>query len=808
MQLPPQPWINVVANPQFGFLTSETGAGYTWSQNSRENRLTPWYNDPMLDPHGEALYLRDENSGAVWSLQPGPIPQPVTYEIRHGFGRSRYRHVSQQLGQEVCLFVPREDPVKLTLIRLRNLSDRPRRLSLFAYARLVLGVLPTDFASELSVKQDPATGALITENRNREFAGRIAFAAAVPLANTPIYVTGDRASFIGRHGSPARPAALYRDKTLDGRLGAGLDPCFALQAPIRLEPGATVELAFLLGEADDEDHARRLIDRYHAEGAAAKALAEVQTFWRDWLDGVQIQTPAPALDLMVNGWLAYQTLSCRLWGRSAFYQSGGAFGFRDQLQDAAALIYHDPELTRQQLLLHAAHQFVEGDVLHWWHPPTGCGIRTRFSDDLLWLPWLAAFYARATGDWSLFGEPVRFLQARPLERGEDEAFLTPEESGEVASLYEHCCRALDRSLAQGAHGLPLMGTGDWNDGMNRVGREGQGESVWLGFFLYAILGDFIPVCGQHGDFNRARRYAAFRSHLAAALNEHGWDGEWYRRAWYDDGAPLGSAASDECRIDALAQAWAVMSRAAPWARAESAMDAVERHLISERDGLIRLLTPPFEHTPRDPGYIKGYVAGVRENGGQYTHAALWIVRALAELGRRDRATQLLEMLNPINHILNPESVAIYRVEPFVVAADVYGVAPHVGRGGWTWYTGSAGWMLRVTLESILGLELSEGHALRLRPCLPDDWPGFRLRYRLPDGAAVYDIEVRNPDRNAKRVVAVEIDGRASGIEYGSACIPLLQDGNTHQVVVTLAGVAKENPAEALMRNLEPGTRLG
>ncbi|HRD68080.1 MAG TPA: glycosyl transferase [Candidatus Competibacter sp.] len=806
LQLPPQPWTNVVANPHFGFLASETGAGYTWSQNSRENRLTPWYNDPVLDPHGEALYLRDEDDGAVWSLQPGPVPQPVAYEVRHGFGYSRYRHVSRELEQEVCLFVPREDPVKLVLIRLHNRSDRPRRLSLFAYARLVLGVLPADYASELTVQHDPATGALFAESRNREFAGRIAFAAAAPPGNGPVHFTGDRVSFIGRNSNPARPAALYRDETLDGRSGAGLDPCFALQTTLRLEPGDTLEHVFMLGEADDANHARRLIDRYRTDGAATTALAEVQTFWRDWLGTVQIQTPAPALDLMVNGWLAYQTLSCRLWGRSAFYQSGGAFGFRDQLQDAAALLYHDPELTRQQLLLHAAHQFQEGDVLHWWHPPTDCGIRTRFGDDLLWLPWLATFYARATGDWSLFGEPARFLKARLLEPGEDEAFLVPEESGETASLYEHCCRALDRSLTQGVHGLPLMGTGDWNDGMNRVGREGRGESVWLGFFLYAILGDFVPVCGQHGDFNRARRYAAFRSHLAAALNEHGWDGEWYRRAWYDDGAVLGSTASDECRIDALAQAWAVISKAAPWARAESAMDAVERHLIAERDGLIRLLAPPFENTPHDPGYIKGYVAGVRENGGQYTHAALWVVRALAELGRRDRATRLLEMLNPIHRAADPESVAIYRLEPFVVAADVYGAAPHVGRGGWTWYTGSAGWMLRVALESILGLELSEGQTLRLRPCIPDDWPGFHLRYRLPDSEAIYEIEIRNPDGNAERVVAVEIDGQLGTIEQGSANIPLFRDGGVHRVVVRLAGAIEVEPAEA-SRELDPGGRV-
>ncbi|MFZ1827691.1 MAG: glycosyl transferase [Candidatus Competibacteraceae bacterium] len=794
LRLPPQPWVNVIANPRFGFLASETGAGYTWSQNSRENRLTPWYNDPVLDPHGEALYLRDEDQGAFWSLTPGPIPQPVVYEVRHGFGYSRYRQVSQGLEQEVRWFAARDEPVKIALIRLRNMHHQPRRLSLFSYTRLVLGVTPGDNAMALVIEQDGATGALLAENRNRAFSGRIAFAAAAPTDSIPIHISGDRAAFIGPYGNPARPAALTRDKALDGRSGASPDPCFALQVTLRLEPGATIERAFLIGEADDRDGARRLISHYSTAGAITDALAEVQQFWRHQLAAVQVQTPSPALDLMINGWAAYQTLGCRLWGRSAFYQSGGAFGFRDQLQDAAALVYYDPEWTRRQLLLHAAQQFVEGDVLHWWHPqPMGCGIRTRFSDDLLWLPYLATFYGRATGDWSVFDEPVCFLQARLLESGEDEAFLTPEDSGETASLYEHCCRALDRSLTQGVHGLPLMGTGDWNDGMNRVGREGCGESVWLGFFLYAILGDFIPVCGQQGDYNRARRYAAFRSHLATALNAHGWDGEWYRRAWYDDGAVLGSATSDECRIDALAQAWAVISKAAPWARAESALDAVERQLISEEEGLIRLLTPPFEQTPHDPGYIKGYVAGVRENGGQYTHAALWVVRALAELGRRDQAARLLEMLSPVSRTRTAEAVGAYRLEPFSVAADIYGVAPHVGRGGWSGYTGSAGWLLRVTLESILGLELVEGHALRLRPCIPDDWPGFRLRYRLPGDEAVYEIAVRNPEGQAKRVAAVEIDEHPGRIEYNAAYIPLFRDGLVHQVLVTLAGTV-ENAA--------------
>ncbi len=783
--LPPQPWTHVVANPHFGFLASETGAGCTWSQNSRENRLTPWYNDPLLDPHGEALYLRDEDSGEFWSLTPGPAPRPGCFEIGYGFGYCRYRQHDPRLNQELWLFVPRTDPLKLAWVRLHNPSDRPRRLALFAYARLVLGVLPGEQASALRVERDPLSGALLAENHNREFAGRIAFAALAMPEHTPVHVSADRAEFIGLHGSPARPAALRPGHDLSGHLGSAPDPCLALQANLVLAAGATIEATFLLGETEGRDEARALVEHYRAKGAAAAALHAAQSFWQNWLDRVRIHTPAPDLDLMVNGWAAYQTLACRLWARSAFYQSGGAFGFRDQLQDAAALLYYDPQLTRQQLLLHAAHQFVEGDVLHWWHPPLSQGIRTRFSDDLLWLPYLAAFYAHATGDWSLFGEPVPFLRARALAEGEDEAFLQPEPADESASFYEHCCRALDRSLTQGAHGLPLMGSGDWNDGMNRVGREGRGESVWLGFFLYTILGAFVPICGQHGDPNRARRYAAFRRHLAKALNEQGWDGAWYRRAWYDNGAVLGSAASDECRIDALAQAWAVLSQAAPLARAEAALDAVEEHLIAEDDGLIRLLTPPFVDTPHDPGYIKGYVAGVRENGGQYTHAALWVVQALAMLGRRERAAPLLAMLGPVRHSLDPAAVARYQVEPYVIAADIYGVAPHVGRGGWTWYTGSAGWLLRVALESMLGLHRVDGTDLRLRPCIPDSWPGFSLRYRLPEGDASYAITVDNPESCTARVVAVMIDGQPGMIAAGAACIPLFHDGRLHRVTVTL-----------------------
>jgi cyclic beta-1,2-glucan synthetase len=499
---------------------------------------------------------------------------------------------------------------------------------------------------------------------------------------------------------------------------------------------------------------------------------------------MQIETPIPAIDLMVNGWLAYQITACRLWARSAFYQSGGAFGFRDQLQDAAALVLTQPEVLRAQLLRNATHQFPEGDVLHWWHPPEGAGIRTRFADDLVWLPYLTAHYVAVTGDRALLEEQLPFVTGPELAAGEDERYFLPARGDATESLYLHCVKALERGMTCGAHGLPLFGGGDWNDGMNRVGHDGRGESVWMGFFLVQTLADFIPLCRERGDEIRAGRFEAYRTRLRTALNDAGWDGDWYRRGYYDDGMPLGSNASDECKIDAIAQAWAIISKVATPERATAALDSLEKHLISDDDRLIRLLTPPFENTSEDPGYIKGYVAGVRENGGQYTHAALWVVRAMAEAGRRSRAAALLEMLSPVTHAAGAAGVARYQVEPYVIAADVYGVAPHIGRGGWTWYTGSAGWMLRVTIESILGFGIESGEWLTLAPCIPDEWSGYKLSHCRPDGTW-YDIEVDNPQRAAQRISAASMDGSALAIGAAGLRIKLEHDQRVHTVRVLL-----------------------
>ena len=785
-QRPPQSWTNVIANEELGFLVTEAGAGYTWCGNSRENRLTPWSNDPIGDPHGEALYLRDAASGRVWSPTPGPIGGAGDYEVRHGFGYTVHHHRSDGLDQSVTSFVPRHDGLKLVRVRVANLGRSTRRLELTHYVEWVLGGLRQDTARYVVTERDAATGAIFAMNPwNGEFSARTAFAGALPLAGaTLLDATADRAAFLGRGGDPAHPAAVLTGAPLDGRTGAGLDPCAAFRVELALAPGASAECVFLLGQAPGRDAARALLRRYQGEASVTGAFDGIVAFWRDLLGRVQVRTPSQPLDLMVNGWLAYQNLACRVWGRSAFYQSGGAYGFRDQLQDAAALVYLDPALTRRQIVLHASHQFAEGDVLHWWHPPMSKGIRTRFSDDLLWLPYITAGYVQQTGDASVLDDDARFLAAPALPPGEDETFLHPAEAGESGTVYEHCCRALDRSLTRGVHGLPLMGTGDWNDGMNRVGREGRGESVWLGFFLYHILDGFRPLVEARGDAGRATRYREYQTRLREALNADGWDGAWYRRAWYDNGAPLGSAGSDECRIDAIAQAWAVLSGAAPADRAAQALNSLEDHLVSERDGIIRLLTPAFDRTPHDPGYIKGYLPGVRENGGQYTHGALWAVRALAEAGRGDRAARLLEMLSPVTRTRTPGDVRTYQVEPYVIAADVYGVVPHLGRGGWTWYTGSAGWMFRVALESVLGLTVVQGTHLALRPCIPAEWPGYSIHYRLPGGGTSYEISVEQAPRRPEGTVAT-LDDAPVEVRDGAIWLPIMRDGRSHAARVVL-----------------------
>ena len=659
-------------------------------------------------------------------------------------------------------------------------------MSVYAYAQLVLGDTPECTAEQVECRVESAAGLVLARNPQRgAFSDWTAFAGAFAVDGMRArHVATDRSAFLGTGSDIRNPDALSAMERLPETTAREGGPCAAFQLVIEIAPYASASCVVLLGECADDEQARRLHASYVDLDAVADARAAVDRFWEHSLGALTVRTPSPAIDTMLNGWLLYQALSCRLWGRTAFYQSGGAFGFRDQLQDATAFLLTDPNRVRAQILLHAAHQFEAGDVLHWWHPPSERGLRTKFADDLLWLPYVTAQYLHATDDRRLLDEPAGFVVARALADDEDEVFLQTTPSGTAASVWEHCCLALERSLTCGAHGLPLMGTGDWNDGMNRVGRLGRGESVWLGFFLYAILEDFIALAATRGEANRAARWRQYRHELAAALEAAGWDGAWYRRAYYDDGTAIGSAASDECRIDGLAQAWSVLSRAAPADRAWRAIESAAQQLVDEAAGMIRLLTPPFDQTPHDPGYIKGYVPGIRENGGQYTHAAAWVVRAAAELGQRARAARWFAMLTPIQHTTSAAAVALYKVEPYVVAADVYGVDPHVGRGGWTWYTGSAAWMYRVGVESILGLTVADGR-LRVRPCIPDEWRGFSIRYRRPDARTVYAIEVVNADKCSARVIRVVCDQVEHEPVAGFCDVALVDDGNEHTLRVEL-----------------------
>ncbi|MGZ8185576.1 MAG: GH36-type glycosyl hydrolase domain-containing protein [Methylobacter sp.] len=776
-QWTPAPWINVIANAEFGFIVSELGSGFTWCLNSRENQLTPWSNDPVSDPPGEVFYLRDDDTGDLWSPTALPIRiENASYVIRHGHGYSRFDHASHGIQSELLQFVSSSDPVKISSLRLKNISGRTRRVTVTAYIEWVLGASRTVTAPHIITELDSATGALFAFNTwHAEFGERIAFA---DLAGRQTTWTGSRSEFLGRNGSLDSPMALRFSPRLKNSAGAGVDPCAAMGTTLQLAPDEQVEIVFLLGQGSNRDHASELVKRYRSTPVQT-TFAAVKEQWRQVLTKVQVKTPDRALDLMINGWLLYQTLSCRMWARAAFYQAGGAFGFRDQLQDSMALVVAKPDVARAHILRAAARQFMEGDVQHWWHPPSNRGVRTHFSDDRIWLPYVIAHYVKVTGDLDVLNEITPFLDGPLLTPEQEDAYFEPTVSTHQATVFEHCARALDLSLAVGAHGLPLMGTGDWNDGMNRVGHEGKGESVWLAWFLISALSEFASLAETQGQSEYAVRWREHAAKLKIAVEAEGWDAAWYRRAYFDDGTPLGSAANVECRIDSIAQSWGIISGAAEPERAQRAMNSVREYLIRYGDDLVLLFTPPFDKTPMDPGYIKGYLPGVRENGGQYTHAAIWCVVAYALLGDGDQAEELIRMLNPINRTSSRTGVYAYKVEPYVIAADIYAVPPHVRRGGWTWYTGAAGWFYRAGLEWMLGLNIRADH-IYLNPCIPREWRSYNLYYKHQDSS--YEITVENPDGVSCGIVLIELDGTEQPQDGG---IPLQQDNQVHQVRVVL-----------------------
>ncbi|HSB54832.1 MAG TPA: glucoamylase family protein, partial [Gemmatimonadales bacterium] len=776
-RVPPAPWANVIANPHGGFVVTERGGGFTWAASSYFYRLTPWHNDPVADPVSEVVYLEDHETEELWSATPGPVRTEQEFTVCHGAGSSTFTSVHTGIATELTLGMADDAAVKIALLRVTNAGKRRRRLRLTTFVEWNLGALREHTQHQVGTTWDPVEQIFLARNTfDPQFAGWNAFHA---ISEPVIRHTGSRREFLGRNGTSASPAALKPGNFLQGTTGAGIDPCAALQAELELAPGETREVTILLGAAGSEAAARVAAETYRDVGRARAALMRSVAAWQQRLTVIRVRTPEPSFDAMLNRWTLYQALACRMWARSALYQSSGAYGFRDQLQDVMAFVYAEPALARSHLLRAAARQFIEGDVQHWWHPESGRGVRTRFSDDLAWLPYVVDHYVGVTGDRAVLDEPAPFLRMRTLELGEHEIYDLPEVTNEQATLYEHCLRALRRACTTGAHGLPLIGSGDWNDGMSRVGVEGRGESVWLAWFLATTLRNFAPHAESRSDGATAAEFRRLAAAYVAAAEAHGWDGEWYRRAYYDDGTPLGSSGNAECRIDSIAQSWSVISGAGAPERQARAMASLEQHLVDEPHRLLLLLTPPFDKAPQDPGYIKGYLPGVRENGAQYTHAALWAVLATALRGDGERAFELFQMLNPLTHARTPAEVATYKVEPYVVAADVYTAAGQVGRGGWTWYTGSASWMYRVGLEGILGFA-RQGNQLRLTPRAPAAWREFAIEYR--HGQSRYSITLRNETGEAWGATVVTVDGVVSP----TGAIPLLDDGRPHEVEVRAA----------------------
>ena len=765
-QTTPAPWINVIANEhEFGFIVSESGSGYTWSQNSRENRISSWSNDPVVDPVSEAMFIRDEETGAYWSPTPLPIRSAKEYVIRHGQGFSSFEQSSHGIFSKLLMYVAMDASVKIQKLTLKNEGEKARKLSVSAYIEWVLGFSHANSASTIVTEWDEKSEGLFARNTyNNEFAHRVSF---IGMSEKVSSFTSDRKEFIGRNGRISKPNGLNR-QGFSKIQGGGHDPCGALQTQLELGPNEEKDIYVLIGQGNSFDEALKLFTEYKDKHKAQTALQHVHAFWEKTLTTLEIKTPDASMNLLVNRWLLYQTLSCRYWARTAFYQSGGAYGFRDQLQDVMALVYSHPEITKAQILNAASRQFPQGDVQHWWHPPTGRGVRTRFSDDLLWLPFVVSHYILATQDTSILREMIHYIETPELTEGHDETYTQPWKSEQKGSLYEHCTRAIDRSLKLGEHGLPLFGSGDWNDGMNRVGHEGKGESVWMSWFLATVLKNFMPYCDE-------KHQAIYSKHvevLKENTEKNAWDGNWYIRAYFDNGEKMGSSENEECKIDAIAQSWSILSGQGDPERVKLAMKSVNENLVLRDEGIIKLFTPPFDKSAQDPGYIKGYLPGVRENGGQYTHAAIWTMMAYAAMGDGNTAEELFSMINPINHAATHEDALVYKVEPYVIAADIYGVNPHKGRGGWSWYTGSSSWMYRAAMESIIGFKIVDGK-IQIRPTLPDKWDGFEMTYRREK--TVYEVKVVN--KSGEKLM--KLDGSA----MENFEMPILDDGKIHKVEI-------------------------
>lgn len=768
---PPAPWINVIANKNFGFHISESGAGFTWATNSRENKITPWSNDPVSDKASEAIYIKDEVSGRAMTPMSLGRTDRGNYLVRHGFGYSTFLHEEEDIKQELTVFTPLDEPLKLWELKLTNTSARERYLSLTYYVEWVLG-------AEREITNPYILSAYNNEHEylsaksiyNYNFHKHHAFMFSSEMITG---YTGDRQEFLGLKGSILNPEGL--DIKLSCNTGVCYDSCGAIQVSIAIKPNESKSVVFGLGQSTDYEEINTLRHKYKDITKIKNELKRVKAYWDEILGAIKVKTNDRAIDIMVNGWLLYQTISCRINARAAFYQCGGAYGYRDQLQDALSLLYADPGALKKQILIASSRQFEEGDVQHWWHPPMGIGVRTRISDDLLWLPFTTAAYIRGTGDYDILKESVPYIKGPLLEENQHEAMFTPEISDIVESIYEHCKKTIVYTR-YGNHGLPLMGGGDWNDGMNEVGIEGAGESVWLGWFLYSVLGDFIPLSYHEGDLEFAKELEEKRESLRCNMEEHTWDGEWYLRAFYDDSMKLGSKENDECRIDSISQSWSVISKGAQRDRALAAIQSARRYLVKEEEGISLLLAPPFDKTSKNPGYIKNYYPGIRENGGQYTHAAVWLAIASAMIGDYSLAHTLFTMLNPIHITLNKRDALKYEKEPYVMIADISLSSPYTGRGGWSWYTGSAGWMYQGLVNWFLGIRKEDDHLI-IDPSTPTSFGDFSVQYK--HGATIYDIKVESRSRGVMTTEEFTLDGE----KVEGNRIKLVDDGKTHLVIV-------------------------
>lgn len=778
-QKTPMPWINVIANEHFGFHISESGSGYSWSGNSRENKLTTWSNDPVMDPPSEVIYIRDDESGDYTTVTSSPINDGGAYAVSHGHGYSVFEHESIDIKQKMTVFAAQDDPVKIWSTTIKNTADRKREISMTLYVEWVLGVSRESTSPYLVTEMDrPANLMKVRNVYSANFGNIYAF---VSSSEKIVSYSGNRAEFIGNRGTLQNPEGL-REKEFTGTEGAGYDPCSAIMVKVTLDPNERKEIIFIMGQTNNEASSpsmNSLVDKYCSLSYAKIELGNVKQSWKSILGQIKVETPDRALNLMINEWLLYQVISCRLRAKAAFYQCGGAVGFRDQLQDVMALLNVEPERARRQIVLCCSRQFIEGDVQHWWHQHTGQGVRTRISDDLLWLPYTTAMYVKNTGDYAILDEQADYLHAELLNPDESEKYFIPDTAQMPESVYLHCIKAIEKSLVFGIHGLPLMGSGDWNDGMNRVGAKGKGESVWLGWFLYTVLNEFAPICIIRGDEDRAEKYKKVAELITQNIEKHAWDGQWYLRAFFDDGTPIGSEKNEECKIDSISQSWSILSGAADKTRSLTAIQSADRHLVKEEDGVICLLTPPFDSSPFDPGYIKGYYPGVRENGGQYTHAAIWLAMAHMRLRDGDGAYKLLSMMNPVNTTSSYKGATKYEQEPYVITADIYSQEPYGGKGGWSWYTGSAGWMYQALICDLLGIR-KVGQRLYIDPTIPGEWNEYKVIYRY--GNTEYTIIIENPNSLQHGCNSITLDNEfISGNSF-----ELVDDGVGHVVKTTLS----------------------